>query len=76
MENIIRCMTQDFEMLADEHEAEAKNERIWARGALNDAESVMHEENADTHQLLARMYRRMAGDTLAFVEAYYDIAEV
>jgi hypothetical protein len=32
----------------------------------------MHRENAEQHLLLARMYRRMKGDTLAFVETYED----
>jgi hypothetical protein len=41
-----------------------------------DAETTkMHTENAERHRLLARMYRRMIDDTLAFVETYEDGGE-
>ena len=65
-------MEQDFENLTKEHEVAASNERLWAKGACDSETARMHEENASRHLLLARMYRRMQGDTLAFVETYED----
>ena len=65
-------MELDFESLAEEHDAAAENERIWALGAKDADQCQMHTENMKQHRLLARMYRRMKGDTLAFVESYED----
>jgi hypothetical protein len=75
-ETLLTQMEQDFESLVEEHEAAASNERLWAKGA-NDSETArMHEENAEGHLLLVRMYRRMKSDTLAFVETYDDDADI
>ena len=75
-EALLNQMEQDFESLAEEHEVAASNERLWAKGS-NDSETArMHEENAEGHLLLARMYRRMKSDTLAFVETYEDDADI
>lgn len=74
-EIMIAQMEQDFEALAKEHEGAASNERIWAKGANDSETATMHEENAERHLLLARMYRRMAEDTLAFIETYDDNAD-
>ncbi len=71
-EMLMNQMEQDFEALAKEHEAEAENELIWADGSSYPHIVEMHEENAERHRLLARMYRRMKEDTLAFVETYDD----
>ena len=71
-ETLLNQMEQDFENLAEEHEVAASNERLWAKGAPDLETARMHEENASGHLLLARMYRRMQGDTLAFVETYED----
>lgn len=60
MDNIIVQMEQDFEALACEHEVAASNERLWAKGADDTDTAQMHEENADNHMLLAKMYRSMA----------------
>jgi hypothetical protein len=67
-------MEQDFENLASEHEVAASNERIWAKGASDAETAAMHEGNAEGHLLLARMFRRMKDDCLAFVETYDDDA--
>ena len=74
-EMIMNQMEQDFENLAKEHEAAASNERLWAEGSSYPHIIQMHEENAEGHLLLARMYRRMKADTLAFVETYEDDAD-
>lgn len=66
-------MEQDFESLAKEHEVAASNERLWAKGSSYPHIIAMHEENATEHLLLARMYRRMKEDTLAFIETYDDV---
>ena len=71
-EMLMNQMEQDFETLAQEHEVAASNERLWAKGSSDAETAAMHEENAAGHLLLARMYRRMKGDTLAFVETYED----
>jgi hypothetical protein len=71
-EMLMNQMEQDFEALAKEHEAAASNERLWAEGSSYPHIIKMHEENAAGHLRLARMYRRMKDDTLAFVETYED----
>lgn len=73
---LMNQMEQDFEALAKEHEVAASNERLWAKGSPDAETAAMHEENAEGHLLLARMYRRMIDHTLGFVETYDDDAEV
>ena len=75
-ELLIEQMELDFETMAEEHEVAASNERLWAKGAPNAETAAMHEENAEGHMLLARMYRRMKDDCLAFIETYEDDARV
>ena len=75
-EILLNQMEQDFESLAEEHEVAASNERLWAKGSDDPETARMHEENAEGHLLLARMYRRMKSDTLAFVETYEDDADI
>ena len=72
MELVKIQMVQDFEELYEEYLEAASNERLWAKGAEDAETAAMHEENAEMHLLLARMYRRMKDDTLAFVETYDD----
>jgi hypothetical protein len=74
-ERLMNQMEQDFEALANEHEVAASNERTWAKGSPDAETAAMHEENAEEHLLLARMYRRMKDDTLAFAETYDDGGE-
>lgn len=74
-QTLMNQMELDFENLAKEHEVAASNERLWAKGASDSETATMHEENAEGHLMLARMYRRMLGDTLAFVETYDDDAD-
>ena len=73
-EMLINQMEQDFEELAKDHETTAENERIWALGAPDAEQAEMHTQNMEQHKLLARMYRRMKDDCLAFVETYDDDA--
>lgn len=73
-ELLIAQMEQDFETLAKEHDAAADNEYVWALGAPDAESTKMHTENMEQHKLLARMYRRMKEDGLAFVETYDDDA--
>ena len=73
-EIIINQMEQDFEAMAAEHDAAANNEYLWALGAPDAEQTKMHTENMEQHKLLARMYRRMKDDCLAFIETYDDDA--
>jgi Rod binding domain-containing protein len=73
-EMMINQMEQDFEFMAKEHEGAAENEYIWSLGAPDAETTKMHIENMEQHKLLARMYRRMKDDCLAFVETYDDDA--
>ena len=73
-EMLLNQMEHDFEELAKEHDGAADNEYIWSLG-VGDAETTkMHVDNMEQHKLLARMYRRMKDDCLAFVETYDDDA--
>ena len=74
-EMIMNQMELDFEELANKHEAEADTEQEWALATSYPFITEMHEEKAEQHRLLARMYRRMKDDCLAFVETYDDDAE-
>jgi hypothetical protein len=71
-ETLINQMEQAFENIAKEHDAAADNEYIWSLGAPDAEQTKMHIENMEQHKLLARMYRRMKDDCLAFVETYDD----
>ena len=73
-EMLLEQMEQDFETLAKEHDVAANNEYLWALGAPDAEQTKMHTENMERHKLLARMYRRMKEDGLAFVETYDDDA--
>jgi hypothetical protein len=75
-EMLLNQMEHDFRSLIEEHEIAASNERLWAKGADDSETARMHEENAVGHLLLARMYRRMKNDTLAFVETYDNDADI
>ena len=74
-EMLLAQMEHDFENLAKEHDGAADNEYIWALGAPDAETTKMHTENMERHRLLARMYRRMKDDCLAFVETYDDDAD-
>ena len=75
-EMLLNQMEQDLENLAKEHDGTADNEYIWSLGAPDAETTKMHADNMEMHRLLARMYRRMKGDTLAFVETYEDDADI
>lgn len=75
-EMLMNQMERDFETLAKEHGGAADNETIWADGSSFPYIEEMHRANAEQHRLLARMYRRMKEDCLAFVETYEDDANV
>ena len=69
---LMNQMELDFDNLAKEHEITASIERLWVKDSRDAETATMHEENAQDHLLLARMYRRMKGDILAFIETYDD----
>ena len=71
-EMFLNQMEQDFEELAKEHEGTADNETIWAEGSSYPHIEQMHRENAEQHRHIARMYRRMKKNCLAFIETYED----
>ena len=71
-ETLLNQMELDFEELAKEHDAEADNETIWADGTSYPHIEQMHRENAELYRALAKMYRNMKRDTLAFIETYED----
>lgn len=72
IETMYILMEQDFESLAQEHDGIADNERLWALGAPDAETAKMHTENMAMHCLLAKMYRKMKEDVLAFIETYDD----
>lgn len=71
-QELMNQMELDFEELAKEHDDTADNEYLWALGAKDAEQTRMHTENMEQHRLLARMYRRMKENCLAFVETYED----
>ena len=71
-EFFIEQMEKDFEMLAEQHFAEAAQERLLARAATDVVTACMHTKNMELHNQLARMYDRMKDDGLAFCETYDD----
>lgn len=38
-----------LEELIEEHRVAASNERLWSKGANDEEQARMHEENADEH---------------------------
>ena len=72
---IIENIEQDLESIAIAHDSAADNELLWALGAPTAEETKMHTKNVELHRLLARMYRRMKDDALAFAETYEDEEE-
>ena len=71
-EMLIEQMEQDFETMAKEHDIAVENEYIWSLGAPDAEQTKMHLENMEQHRHLARMYRRMKKNCLAFIETYED----
>jgi hypothetical protein len=71
-EMLLEQMEQDLETLAKEHDVAADNEYVWALGAPDAEQTKMHTENMERHKHLARMYRRMKNNCLAFIETYED----
>lgn len=74
-EMLINQIELDFEALAEEHDGTADNEYLWSLGAADEVTTKMHVDNMELHRLLARMYRRMKEDALAFIETYDDDVE-
>ena len=71
-EFIINQMEQDFEAFAEEHEAAASNEYYWSLGSKTEEDRNMHFGNMMRHRAIAKMYRKMKADALAFVETYEE----
>lgn len=44
-----------LEELIEEHRVAASNERLWAKGANDEEQARMHEENAEEHIEFANM---------------------
>lgn len=44
-----------LEDLIEEHRVAASNERLWAKGAADEEQARMHEENAEEHIEFADM---------------------
>ena len=44
-----------LEELIDEHRVAASNERLWSKGAVDEEQARMHEENAEEHMEFADM---------------------
>ena len=44
-----------LEELIDEHRVAASNERLWSKGAADEEQARMHEENAEEHMKFADM---------------------
>ena len=44
-----------LEELIDEHRVAASNERLWSKGAADEEQARMHEENAEEHIEFANM---------------------
>lgn len=57
----------DFENLEDEHRAAAKNEHIWSLGSKDPDDSHMHGENAEIHEALADLYRKIKENPTKFM---------
>jgi hypothetical protein len=74
-EIIINQMEQDLEVLALKHDKAADKEYLQALSAPDAESTKVHIENMEHHKLLARMYRGMKDDGLAFVETYDDNAD-
>ena len=44
-----------IEELIEEHRGAASNERLWSKGAADEEQARMHEENAEEHSDFADM---------------------
>lgn len=44
-----------LEELIEEHRVAASNERLWSKGANDEEQARMHEENAEEHMEFANM---------------------
>lgn len=75
-EIMIAQMEQDFEAMAKDHDIAVENEYIWSLGAPDADTTKMHIENMERHKHMARMYRRMKENCLAFIETYEDDAQL
>lgn len=63
-------VSQDMYELAEEYEAAASNERLWAKGAKDTNTAQMHEENAERLTETAKMYKRMAESAETLVDKF------
>lgn len=65
-------IAQDMEELAEQYEAAASNERLWAKGSPNVETARMHEENAEHASEMAEMYHRMAKYPAALLKLFEE----
>jgi hypothetical protein len=59
-DNFLNLMKIDFGKLAEEHQAQARTEHLWALGARKQEDAEMHEQNADDHRMLAKWYKYLS----------------
>lgn len=74
-ELLIEQMEHDFEAMASEQRKLASQEYLLALAAADASTTRLHIENMERHKHLARMYRRMKNNCLAFIETYEDGSE-
>lgn len=58
----LNLMKIDFGKLAEEHQAQARTEHLWALGARTQEDAEMHEQNAEDHRMLARWYKYLSSN--------------
>lgn len=50
-----------LEELIEEHRVAASNERLWSKGADDEEQTRLHEENAEEHFEFAEMLKTLFG---------------
>ena len=58
----LNLMKIDFGKLAEEHQAQARSEHLFALGARTQEDAEMYEQNADDHRMLARWYKCLSSN--------------
>lgn len=58
----LNLMKIDFGKLAEEHQAQARTEHLWALGARTQEDAEMHEQNAEDHRMLAKWYKYLSNN--------------
>jgi hypothetical protein len=69
MENVIINIMHDMAELAEQYEGAASNERIWAKGAPDQATTEMHARNAAECSVLAAIYKMFSKNPQLLINA-------